>query len=318
MNKVRIVVLLLLALLFTSCFSIPGYVSEDGSITPPYSKVILIEAVSESVSVSPVETSKGISNRNPSKSDSLRSKKQSSIFLNEGNRNYYTLEGNHSVVLAFRTLAKEAKFKITYKNENYIKDQNINKDIFSKLGKNQIILFEGHGSFETIPGDPEMHSVMWTGASYDESKKETDEDYKNNRLIGAGALGYEEALDSYFVEEHVGDITGSIVYLGNCYSAREVTFAQSFLKKGAVAVIGNSHTTQSAYNSLMTYSTITNLIQNNPETNKPYTLLEALNKGKSLYGKNDQEKKNEIIAKQPESFEGLLILDNDEPKKACI
>ena len=117
MNKVRIVVLLLLALLFTSCFSIPGYVSEDGSITPPYSKVILIEAVSESVSVSPVETSKGISNRNPSKSDSLRSKKQSSIFLNEGNRNYYTLEGNHSVVLAFRTLAKEAKFKITYKNE---------------------------------------------------------------------------------------------------------------------------------------------------------------------------------------------------------
>ena len=117
MNKGKIIVLLLLTLLFTSCFSIPGYVSEDGSITPPYSKVILIEAVSESVSVSPVETSKGISNINPSKSDSLKSKKQNSILLTEGNRYFYNLEGNHSVVLTFRTLAKEATFRITYKNK---------------------------------------------------------------------------------------------------------------------------------------------------------------------------------------------------------
>ena len=117
MNKGKIIVLLLLTLLFTSCFSIPGYVGEDGTITPPYSKVILIEAVSETVSVSPVETSKGISNINPSKSDSLQSKKQNSILLTEGNRNFYNLEGNHSVVLAFRTLAKEATFRITYKNK---------------------------------------------------------------------------------------------------------------------------------------------------------------------------------------------------------
>lgn len=117
MNKGKIIVLLLLTLLFTSCFSIPGYVSEDGTITPPYSKVILIEAVSETVSVSPVETSKGISNINPSKSDSLKSKKQNSILLTEGNRYFYNLEGNHSVVLTFRTLAKEATFRITYKNK---------------------------------------------------------------------------------------------------------------------------------------------------------------------------------------------------------
>lgn len=117
MREIRLICLFLLSLLFTGCFSIPGYVSKDGSITPPYSSEILIESLQGTVVITPVETSKGISNVNPTKSDPLRSQKQDMIILNEGSTYYFNLEGNHNVVFGFRTLEKEATFRITYKDE---------------------------------------------------------------------------------------------------------------------------------------------------------------------------------------------------------
>ena len=189
---------------------------------------------------------------------------------------------------------------VTYKAENVSKDQVLNSELFKKLGKNQIILFEGHGSFEKFyEDDVEMHSVMWTGRDYQESEKETNPDYLNYNLIPAGFGGYEEALTSGFIEEYVGDLTGSIVYLGNCFSARETTFAQSFLRKGAAAVIGNTHTTQSAYNSLIEYSTIKFLGEINPETKKTNTLFEAMAKAKQIYGKTDAEKYPAACGSEP-------------------
>ena len=53
--------------LFTSCFTIPGYVDKDGNITPQYFKEIKIEAIKGNVSIIPFETSKGILNKNPTK-----------------------------------------------------------------------------------------------------------------------------------------------------------------------------------------------------------------------------------------------------------
>lgn len=117
MREIRLICLFLLSLLLTGCFSIPGYVSKDGSITPPYSSEILIESLQGTVVITPVETSKGISNVNPTKSDPLRSQKQDMIILNEGSTYYFNLEGNHNVVFGFRTLEKEATFRITYKDE---------------------------------------------------------------------------------------------------------------------------------------------------------------------------------------------------------
>lgn len=169
------------------------------------------------------------------------------------------------------------------------KDEVLNADLFKKLGPNQIILFEGHGSFEKYnEEDVEMHSVMWTGQEYDYSKKDTDEDYKSLNLVPGDV--YNEALTDLFIEKYVKDLTGSIVYLGNCHSGRDCTFAQAFLKKGAEAVIANSHAIQAAYNSLIEYTTITNLAKINPLTDKPYTIYEALKDAKNKYGQTDQEK----------------------------
>lgn len=117
MKKIRIIILLLISVLFTSCIGVPGYVRDDGTITPPYSKKIIIESLSGTLTIVSVESSKGYTNINPIKSDPLTTQKKKTEFLSETDKTYYNVEGNHSIVFAFRTIDKEAKFTITYKNE---------------------------------------------------------------------------------------------------------------------------------------------------------------------------------------------------------
>ena len=48
--------LLFCILLFSSCVAVPGYVNENGNITAPYSKEIVIEVVSGELTIIPAET----------------------------------------------------------------------------------------------------------------------------------------------------------------------------------------------------------------------------------------------------------------------
>ena len=113
-------ILVFSALSLTSCLAVPffpGYVNENGNITAPYSKEIVIEAVSGELTIIPAETSKGRQNINPAKSDSLRTQTKDAIYLQETKSYTYYLEGNNSLALAFRTISDEAAFKITYRNK---------------------------------------------------------------------------------------------------------------------------------------------------------------------------------------------------------
>jgi len=113
-------ILVFIALSLTSCLTVPffpGYVNDNGNITAPYSKEIVVEAVSGELTIIPAETSKGRQNINPSKSDSLRTQTKDAIYLQETKSYTYYLEGNNSLTLAFRTISDEAIFKITYRNK---------------------------------------------------------------------------------------------------------------------------------------------------------------------------------------------------------
>ena len=119
-KKILHISLTICFLLFSSCLAVPflpGYVNENGSITAPYSKEIVIEAVSGELTIIPAETSKGRQNINPAKSDSLRTQTKDAVHLQETKSYTYNLEGNNSLTLAFRTISDEAVFKITYRNK---------------------------------------------------------------------------------------------------------------------------------------------------------------------------------------------------------
>ena len=113
-------ILVFIALSLTSCLAVPffpGYVNDNGNITAPYSKEIVVEAVSGELTIIPAETSKGRQNINPAKSDSLRTQTKDAIYLQETKSYTYYLEGNNSLTLAFRTISDEAVFKITCRNK---------------------------------------------------------------------------------------------------------------------------------------------------------------------------------------------------------
>ena len=114
MKKIFPTCLLFILLLFSSCIGVPGYIDDEGYITPPYSKEIVIEAISGDISIVPVETSKGRQNINPTKSDLIKSQINQAVFLMESKTYSYSLEGNHSIIFAFRTISDGAHFTVTY------------------------------------------------------------------------------------------------------------------------------------------------------------------------------------------------------------
>lgn len=117
MEKNCLLTVFLLLFLFSSCIAVPGYVDKNGNITAPYSSEIVIETITGALTIISEEASKGIQNVNPVKSDLLRTQKNDPVYLPENNTYSYYLEGNHSIVFAFRTLNDEATFKIKYKNK---------------------------------------------------------------------------------------------------------------------------------------------------------------------------------------------------------
>ena len=114
MKKIFPACLLFIFLLFSSCIGVPGYIDNEGYITPPYSKEIVIEAISGGISIVPAETSKGRQNINPTKSDLSKSQINQTVYLMESKSYTYFLEGNHSIIFSFRTIYYEARFTITY------------------------------------------------------------------------------------------------------------------------------------------------------------------------------------------------------------
>ena len=111
-------------------------------------------------------------------------------------------------------------------------EERITKEIFSSFGPNKIILFEGHGSFVPYAeGEIECHSVIWTGNDYDDDIKESDPKYQDYQDFLYVPDIYNETISDLFVDKYCPNISGSLVYLGLCFSGRDSTLAQAFLKK---------------------------------------------------------------------------------------
>ena len=173
---------------------------------------------------------------------------------------------------------------VDYKETNQNKNLPISKDTFKLLGKNQFVMFQGHGDWRE-----EEHSFLVTNAVME--KESTDPEYIDDMEQGriVEYIGWpNEGITSKFIDKYCPDITGSIIYLGECFSGHDDVLANSFISKGAVAVLGSSLQIHIHYGDLMQYQISTLLGSINPTTNNYYTLQEALNGAKELYGENDQ------------------------------
>lgn len=189
---------------------------------------------------------------------------------------------------------------VSYDKENQPRDLPLDKQIMSSLGTNQIIMFQGHGDFSEI-----YRSCISTGKEYDYEKAKTDDEYRKDkeegRLVPLSDFYSDEYITSKYIEKYCGDLSGSIIYLGQCLSASEYwveeegkevskideTLVNAFLAKGARTVLAQTRQSQMRYGNVMQFAIMSQLSQINPKTNKLYTISESLEKARNTYGQDD-------------------------------
>ena len=166
-----------------------------------------------------------------------------------------------------------------YSFVNNYDDGEVTLNRIKNFGDDQLILWHGHGGYNS-----EIHSFLCTGEELDETAFLWDPiyylqnakhtvDYLSGNIV-CTSLG-RIAITKKFVDEYISSMNNSFIYLGACESGKDSELANSFLDKGAAAVIGNSDTILTAYNQSMMRSVCEGLLRK--DSGSGYnTLSEAL------------------------------------------
>lgn len=174
----------------------------------------------------------------------------------------------------------------SYLSSNLHANADVSLDSVDSFGANQIILWQGHGTW----AGSKLHSIVMTGKAFDWNAWLWDlfyfTDCVKSRIVNSN--GY-ESFSSKYIDKYCADLTNSFIYLGPCQSGYDDVLAQSFLNKGAAAVIANTDTILCRYGDMIEYTVAHLLSQVNPATNNYYTLGEALAAAKTSYGESDAQ-----------------------------
>lgn len=202
--------------------------------------------------------------------------------------NYISLPagiGNEADLLAAAGNAISGTFaNYSFAPSNIQTNNAVSLESIDRFGPNQIILWQGHGTW----AGSKLHSIVMTGKSFDWNAWLWDlfyfTDCCKGRIINANG---HESFSSKYIDKYCENLNNSFIYLGPCQSAYDDVLVNSFLNKGAAAVIANTDTILCRYGDMIEYTVAHLLTQVNPATNNYYTLGEALVKAKSTYGESD-------------------------------
>lgn len=177
-----------------------------------------------------------------------------------------------------------------YSFVNNYDDGDVTLNRIKNFGDNQMILWHGHGGYNS-----KIHSFLCTGEELDEAaflwnpiyylqNAKHTVDYLSGNIV-CTSLG-RIAITEKFVNEYISSMNNSFIYLGACESGKDSELADSFLSKGADAVIGNSDTILTEYNQNMMRSVCEGLLRK--DSGSEYnTLSEALDYASDQNGATD-------------------------------
>ena len=149
---------------------------------------------------------------------------------------------------------------LEYYNENLgystieYPDERATPDFFTSIPKKSILIWYGHGAWcpWLVPFSFNFTSrpVLVTNQQYSfEYRLDHIDDFLTGRLgksEGKTKLVY---VAPEYIDKYCGDISGSFICLLSCHSGQNSRLVDSFLKKGAEAVVGFSDTVSAAYGS---------------------------------------------------------------------
>lgn len=157
-----------------------------------------------------------------------------------------------------------------------------------ELPSNQVVFWNGHGGYGPI-----VKSFICSGEYFDRSAWWSDKEYRldclQDRIIKRSTEKQKNlaCVTSKFINYYCGDLSNDLILLASCHSGQNRKLADSFLNKGATAVLGFTDTVYTEYCCKICYYTLAYMTWVNPDTNNYYTLSEAVDKSKSEIGEND-------------------------------
>lgn len=180
------------------------------------------------------------------------------------------------------------------KVKNTFHDDDVTVDVMKGFGKNEVVLYEGHGVFDSVVGSTLMFNANVSG-SYKRASEIADnennpwryffwplflsdqvfspadrrlvDDFRNKRLV---MVNQNAAVTGSFVDYYysTGSLEGAFIYLGACESLKDCDpangfsgkgLAQAFSEKGAV-LVGNRENAEIAYQVLFRDRLIYNMV----------------------------------------------------------
>lgn len=210
-------------------------------------------------------------------------------------RNVYTMQPCREALCSWNTAYMnypvDAADKIANTFGNYIypaanrlDDGEVTLSALRSIGPNSVVLWDSHGGYRSgvgptlITGEDFDWGAWWFNLSY-------FYDCVTDRI---GESGGKTWFSGAYVDKYCGNMNGAFIYLSACKSGYDSRLANSFLNKGAAAVVANTETIYTLYTELMQRDVVMTMCELNPETMNYYTLSEALEKAKATNGADDQ------------------------------
>lgn len=173
--------------------------------------------------------------------------------------------------------------------------EDVNLENLKNLANYSIILWHGHGGYDSKWGSMLAIGEMinpTTSASY-------NADISAGRIIPVNAAKRNiYAITGGYIQKYIGNMDGSFIYLAACDSGLDMinnvseryNLVQECINKGAVAVVANSETICTKYNTEMEKDVIEEMCKVNSDTVNYSTLLQALQNAFSKNGEYCCEK----------------------------
>lgn len=167
-------------------------------------------------------------------------------------------------------------------------------DAMKKWGDYKIIIFEGHGAYNT-----KLHSCLVTGETFlgFEEFSKYKEDIKNKNIvltsfpqIPGTNVSYspvrQYCITSRFIDTYLTPMDESLVFLGACSSGKDDVLAQALIDKGAAIVLGYTEDTSMEYE-MMTRTMFFYGLTQVDDKDKYMTISQALDYAKNNIGSDD-------------------------------
>ena len=195
-------------------------------------------------------------------------------------------------------------------------EEEVTLEAVSHLGENQVILWYGHGGFNS-----KYHSYLTTGEAFDPDAFHHDSEYYEKYVQGYFMVSDGQlAITSKYVDRYCGAMDGSLVFLTACKSGQSDRLANAFLNKGAVAVLGYDNSVFASYGARMLQSVMGHMLSWDASTGSYLTLGQALQLAQAEYGKTDAEFYDkaqagaELLIFGGEAAEGYRLSDEAAPQ----